>query len=1093
MSVILTSEQQAAITSRGKTIVSASAGSGKTFVMIERLVSLILEGADIRRVLAVTFTNKAAAQMKERLRSALLKRIGEAEKEERARLKEQLSLLPTAEISTIHAFCSRLIRAYFYLVDIDPAFRIISPDDADGSFLSAKALDEAFEFFYESSSPEFERLLDVYFQKKDAKLRGIVREMHASIRGAADYRERLQQTGLENGFEEVCAYLAQELRARARFFADEAEDIGVYFAEHNNRGLAVCAEIIAAAKALLGAGDLFEMTALAETGPKISRMPPMTKLSPEESKKFNKLKNLSAGIKELYKELQRYAPRETELARYLDAQEIARGLSSLVLKYDEIHTRLKREENVLDYDDLEHYVLEILKNEEAQRAVSEKYDFVFVDEYQDVNSVQEKILSLVGGEDVFLVGDAKQSIYGFRGSRSEFFINKSREYEHSLLLRENFRSSNAVLEAVNRIFSKAMTEDYFGIDYRGALMRGGARYGEHEGKVSFHVLVKEEKSRRERGVYSILDEAPVPQDVQAEKIADLIEDEIGTEWFDADAGLKKQVTYGDIAVLVRKKTKDAEKVVAALSRRNIPVTTTAVVNVCDFWEARLLLDWFSYLDNAEQDIPLAGAMLSRIGNFTDGELAEIRKRFPAPFSFRAACREYESKLCDTISLKLKTFFLKTENYRALMRVRSAEEMGNLLLSDGLEAEIAAKKDGEVRLRRVRRLLGAEGDVNEFLRRMKASGYRLDYSESSGEDAVKVLTMHAAKGLEFPIVFLASLDAPFHGADVGDVLYTDRFLFAPKSYDLKNKIVSDTLLRRASTLYMERAERKEELNLFYVAMTRAKYRLYLLFQSAEDALSPRFAKRFSDFIDFEDCAQFFAAGSELSRPMREREALVYRPDEEIVKKIDAVYSKPYPFAESTALPVKSSATELLQEQRRLAEESERSLKASQSRDGASIEEGLAYHAFLEHVEFGRSGKEELARMAQEKLLTDEQLRLLSPEKLEKILRLPSLAALAGKRVLREQTFLVLLPAKEIFPTEMEDEIVLQGAIDLLTRDEEGYLILDYKYSSHREEELKNAYFRQIEIYRKAVARAERIAESAIRARIVNINLLFEINM
>ena len=1104
MSVTLTKEQLDAISSRGKVIVSASAGSGKTFVMIERLVQLILGGADVRKVLAVTFTNKAAVQMKERLRSALLKRIAESDEKERTRIKEQIAALPLADISTIHSFCSHLVRTYFYIVGVDPAFRIISSEDAEGRFLSARAMNEAFEEFYEQGGGEFETLLSAYFyKKKDLKLRKIVGDLYSSVRGRADYRSLLEQTGKEDAFEEICAYLYSEFTTRLQFFADSAEDIGVFFAESKSKAVSVCADIIGAANTLLETKDLFSMAMTAQEKLEISRMPSSSKLSGEELKRHVRLKALSKGIKDLYADIRGISSREEEYRRYLSSLELARGLAVLILKYDEIYTRLKQEASALDYDDLEHCAMKVLENEEAIEAIREKYDYIFVDEYQDVNPAQERILSLVGGEEMFLVGDAKQSIYGFRGSRSEYFVQKGREFPSSLLLTENFRSSSAVLDAVNRVFSYAMTKESSGICYLDALMRGGSRYGEHSGGVFFHKITEKKSEKEERGVYSVLKESAPERDAQAEYIAQLIEEEIGSEWYDADTGLIKTVSYGDIAVLVRKMSGDAEKVVSLLSERNIPVTTTASVNVCDFWEARLLIDWLSYLDNAEQDIPLAGALLSRIGGFTDSELAGIRtycenicEKDKLPYTFRDACRLYlktyrerrKKGACDTVGEKLDAFEKKTEVYRALQRVKSAGEMMNLLLSDGLEAEIAAKKDGENRLRRVRRLiLEGEGNTNEFLRRIKAAG-KVEYSESGGEEAVKVLTMHAAKGLEYPVVILASLDAPFHGPDRDEVLSTDRFGFAPKSYDLENKIVYDTLLRRASEVYMEKEELKGELNVLYVAMTRAKYRLHMLFSGKNDAPSPQYAKRFSDFIDFDDCAQYFAEEKESAKEPIPRSALAFRPDDTLLKQIMDVYKRPYPYAESVSLPVKSSASELMQQS---AEPDFRYGGGTGVR--SSAEEGVAYHAFLQYVRFGKSAEEELTRMREEGLLGEELVALLKTERLEKMLSLPALKALEGRAVYREQTFLASVPACELLETEAADEIVLQGAIDLLYADEEGYMILDYKYSSLDVEQLKEKYALQISIYRKAVSRVMKIEERTIRAKIINILRLEEIDM
>lgn len=1089
----MTSEQTEAVNAKGRVIVSASAGSGKTFVMIQRLVSLILGGADLGGVLAVTFTNKAAAQMREKLRAELIRKIPESDGATCARLKEQLAALPLADISTIHAFCARLVRTYFYLAEEDPAFRIIDADGAEGKALSSRALDEVFEEAYAQGGEAFQKLLAVYFRgKKDAQLRGVVLSLYGKIRGLADYRERLLKTG-DDDFQQIARLLYEEYAERARFCLKNAEEKSGYFLGRNERAYIVCADIQTAAEALLRADGFFAMTETAKTLPKIASMPPTTRAVGEERKNLLFVKELSACVKDLYKELAKYAPYEEERAHYLDAQERARALAWLTLKYDEAYLRWKREAGVLDYNDLEHRALQVLSHKEALDSVREKYRFVFVDEYQDVNPLQERILSLVGGDEVFYVGDAKQSIYGFRGSQSEYFLNKTKEFPHSLLLSENFRSSPAVIEAVNRVFARSMTEESCGIDYlNGGMMRGGARFGEHTGGVRFHTIAEREKKEPPRGVYSVLLEGKEKPDSQAEKVVEIVGEEVGKEWFDADEGMVKQVGYGDIAVLVRKtKTEDAAHIVAALSANNIPVTTTAKVNVCDFWEARLLIDWLSYLDNPEQDIPMAGAMLSRIGGFTDADLAKIRLRFPSPFTFRAACAEYLAKMNDDISKKLTAFGQTIQKYRAYAQVKRAGEMIGLLLSDGLEAEIAAKREGGARLKRVRRLI-AEGDcgVNEFLRKIKCADHRIESGESGGENAVKVLTMHAAKGLEYPVVILAGLEAPFHGADKDDVVYTEQLGFAPKSYDLERKITYNTLLRSATAQLQRREELKGELNLLYVAMTRAKYRLHMIFCGEDHALSPLYAKKFSDFFDFSDCGQYFAESLERAENAFERRAFVYQPDAELKARILQEYCRPYAFAESTALPVKGSATGFLRE--------ERVQKRRVTEDGAApatVEEGLAYHAFLQNVRFGVEVEIELDRMKNEGLIAKERLALLNANKLKEIMRLPSLLAVAEKRVFREQNFLVLLPAREIaaLNTAAQDDVVVQGAVDLLCEEENGYTILDYKYSSHDDETLKKDYGLQISLYKKAVAKITNTAESSVKAKIINIMRLREIEM
>ncbi|MDE7158809.1 MAG: UvrD-helicase domain-containing protein [Clostridiales bacterium] len=1098
MSVQLTEEQQRAIDARGQTIVSASAGSGKTFVMISRLVKLILTEADVSEVLAVTFTNKAAAQMREKLRNELVGRIAEeTDPEIRARLKAQLGALPLADISTIHAFCARLLRTNFFLAGIDPAFRIVSPEDAEAKALSARAMNEAFDNAYSENGEDFKRLLSVYFRKKkDAYLRELVLTTYTHLREEADYELTLARAGKEDFFEEACALLVQDYIRRADDIGARAEELIKAFSG-NARAKEMAELILQAAQLLLGKSELFEMTKL--PAPVLPATPRKTKAEGEERANLERLAALSAETKTLYGELRSYDEREIEHARCLEANERAAALCALVRAYDEIYSRLKSEAGVLDYGDLEHFTKKVLEIPAAQEALRAKYKYVFVDEYQDVNPMQEAILSLLTGEEVFLVGDAKQAIYAFRGSDSEFFENKEKELPVSLKLTKNFRSARAVLNAVNDVFGALPNINY-------APMTGGERYGEHEGQVLFHRILKAEKEERgELKIYSVLEgSGKSDSSAASEKIVSIVEAELGTEWFDADAenasgekGMIKRVEYGDIAVLVRKKSGDCERVVRMLSERGIPVTTSSKVNVCDYFEARLIIDWLSLLDNAEQDIPLAGAMLSAIGGFTDSELAQIRlweiqKKSPS-YTFREACRNYVRNANDDLAKKLKRFFDELNSLRIAAQVKTAAEVIHLLLAKGLEAQIASKPD-DGRLARVRRLTAeAEnaGSVHAFLSNLKAADFRIDFSESGGENAVKVLTMHASKGLEYPVVILANLDTAFRGSERDEIIWTKQFLAAPKAYDAKKKHVFETVLRKASLLLEDEEDRKGERNLLYVAMTRARYRLHLLFDEKDGDGSPVYANKLSDFFYLSHFADKFVPEEELPAHLQ-RETVLYasakqNAADDAGELLHEIYrmGERYPYSESTKLHVKSSATDLMHGAVQETEEKRPLYFSGEGHEKTSVDAGLAYHAFLQFVEFGADAEEELARMKRENLLTKEQLALLNPERLRQILNIPCLKALAGKRVFREQKFLVGIPACEIEPTAAQDSTVYQGAIDLLYEDGDGFVIVDYKFSSLPDERIKEKYAVQIALYKKAVARVMQVDENTIRARIVNI--------
>ncbi len=1086
-----TDEQNNAIGASGRVIVSASAGSGKTAVMIERLVQLILGGVDVKNVLAVTFTIKAAAQMKEKLRAALLKRLPSASMDERARIKEQLSYLPVADISTIHSFCARIVRANFFLADVEPGFKITPADSDEGSEIRARALMETFEEAYEQKDENLFSLLAVYFhKKKDDKLREMVLKLYLKYRELPNFYEALENTGKADEFDEACAYVYEDALVQAKELFHRAEELLQILPEGDKLSES-CGEIIPLLESVLKCDGLFALAALP---PAALKNMPKRNLYAEQEALYGEVALTRNAVKELYAYLRSFSSREEEYERYLDAQSRARALASLVLKFDKKYRELKWERSALDYGDLEECAVKVLSDEQAQKAIRERYQYVFVDEYQDVNVTQEKIISLVGGKEVFLVGDRKQAIYGFRGSKSEYFTKKTEQLETSLVLSENFRSASAILDAVNRVFSGAMTEGSCGFAYKkDSVMRGGSRFGEHKGKVQFLRYAKK-KNAEERGlpVYSVLTEGKKRvANEQSLQIAKLIESLIGAPWFDADAEdgkREKRLSYGDIAILVRKESEDLKNLISHLSAMNIPVKTPDKVDICTYWEIRLLIDWLSYLDNAEQDIPLVTAMLSSLGGFCEEELAKIRLANQKIHFFRDACREY-AKMEDELALKLRNFFLRVEEFRAFNHILPAREVLVKLLAEGLEGEIAAKRDGSARLRRVNRFLAeAEGSVNRFLARIRSADFTLNLPENGGENAVQVVTMHSSKGLEYPVVILPSLDNPFH-RDRDDYRFTEKFLISTKSYDIPKKTVRDNVLRHASAIYQAREDVKGELNLLYVAMTRARNELYMLFERKENEKCSFYPKSFAELIDQKALADYFTEEEFAARDIDAREWMEYPVfDEKFSAQFHRVFQAEYSYAESVHVPVKSSASELMASRPRAFVPEEKTVLG-----GFSTQQGTAYHAFLERVEFGKTAIEELERMRAEGALTPEQIALLNVEHLQNILDTPPLNGLKGKRIWREQRFLVLLQWDELNESSACDEVVFQGAIDLLVADGDGAMIVDYKFSSHGDERIRADYAQQIALYKKAVARAWKIDENKVRASILNIAACREIKM
>lgn len=1139
-----TKEQLAAIEASGKTIVSASAGSGKTTVMIEKIIRLIKSGADVGEILAVTFTKKAASQMKEKLCKALIAAINapETTSEKRAALKKQLSEVPTADISTIHSFCSRLLRTHFYKAGVDSSFRVIGGDDAEGAALKNEALDELFDEAYEEKDEEFLHLLSVYWRKKsDNTLRKIFLTTYEQLRNRADYREYLGGSGAytEETFERVCAELLTDLKEKCAYYLPMVQAQKAYFEGRGSDGQkALVGELEAAIQALCVAPDYF--AACAQGKPKFTIVRSSKKDDDEKKRKLEILSAVKGKIGKIYEELAETKTREEELKNFLISGQTARAVAKYLLRFDEKYEALKAERGVLDYNDLEHKSLALLKDEEVQRETRERFRYVFVDEYQDVNPVQEAIVSAIGGENLFLVGDVKQSIYGFRGSKSKFFVEKQREFEagegNSLHMTSNFRSSDAVLDAVNSQFTLAMTKRTSSVDYAtDSYMERGGRYALNDGRVEIHFLKEEKETREEReerGVYSVRASAQkrgTQESATAKTIRHIIEQERGKTWYDPDTGEYRQVQYSDIAVLSRKKQGQIAQTVASLAAEGVPVTSVSAVNICDYAEIKTLIDILSLIDNAEQDVPLCSALLSAMGDLTANDLAQIRLAYPKEKFFRTACKRYafeREEKGDLLVHKLRLFYQYFEELRDLSCVMDAGELlTKILLDTRMEARLLSRENGGMCMRRIHRFIEEAGvgetpSVHAFLERLKDLDYKIECNENGGEDSVKVLTMHSSKGLEYPVVIVDNLNAPFRGVDKNDVLVEEKYSLAPKAFDTEKMLKSETLLRRLHEKRESESSVADELNLFYVALTRAKYALHLVFKERSVVPDVRYARSFADFTDFSVWEKYVAQDEIFDLPKQERSAIVFRPEEELVQKIMRAFSWKYAFSGFENLPVKSSATQLISgqeskvaawDEREITEnEAEIAWEGDKLRAETSVQKGLAYHAFLENFDFSRLYGENGAPISREELATilrEEYEKssdpLLSVEKLAEILSNPVFFELKDMRLYKEQQFLVSLPVCETYADKagMEtlknapkmEEMLFQGAIDLLAVGEKEVRIIDYKYSVRDPDSIEKHYRLQLRLYKNATAKILNVPPENVRCTIVNIYRGYQVDV
>ena len=1153
MSGRFTQEQLAALQADGKVIVSASAGSGKTTVMIEKIIRLIKDDKlGVDELLAVTFTKKAASQMKEKLTVALMSAINEVGVDEprRKALKEQLAKVSGADISTIHSFCAKLIRAHFFAAGVENTFRVIDSDDAEGVALKNEALDDLLEEGYERKDEDFAWLLSLYWRKKsDNTLRKIITESYEKLRNRADYKEYLTATkGYdEEKFDSVCADLYARFCEKCRYYLNGLETERIYFGIGQSAQHKLLDELMAWVGDLLAAGDYFALAKVEK--PKFTANRKTKNMSQEQLLHVERLAFLKERlVKAFENEFAKLRAREVELQSFIRSGKTAEILAKYLLQFDEKYETLKAERGVLDYNDLEHKALALLKDERVAEETREKYRRVFVDEYQDVNPVQEEIITRLSGENLFLVGDVKQSIYGFRGSKSRFFVEKQRAFERgeglSLKMSKNFRSSDGVLDAVNTQFCLAMTPQVCEVDYaQSSFMERGGLYPVGDGRVQVHFFGAEEKeTATARGVYSVRDSASKGgADVTnvAKMIKQIIAQERLSTVYDVEKKVYRPVEYADIAILSRKKKGQISKTVAALSAADIPVTTVTPVNICEYTEIKLLIDILSLIDNQEQDVPLCSALLSAIGGLTADDLTTVRLAYKDERFFRRACEKYAQEKLDRVAGKLKAFYAYFEDIRTRARILSAGEILTLILGEtGLERDFLTRENGEACMRRVHRFIEETTQeeplsVYDFLTHLRNLDYEISFCEGGGDNSVKVLTMHSSKGLEYPVVILDNLSADFRGGDYEEVYVEEKYGLAPRDFDEQTMIKNSTLLRRLHEIKETESSILDELNLYYVALTRAKYALHMLFEKPTAMADVKYARSFAEFTDFSAWKAYWVSEDVFDVPKAERQPLGVHPDQKLVRSIMEAYQWQYPYTGCENLPVKSSATQLIS-----GEHTEgavhgvgfgTTIVTDEEFEGGTFDggistsarekakaEGIAYHAFLERFDFDLLWDENGAPIEKDRLtcrietcLNDfikknqESGALLKKEQLVAILSNPVFYTLRGMRLYKEQQFLAALPMQDTYAKKADfsmvlpegEEMIFQGAIDLLAVDETSgsVRIIDYKYSAHDADYLRERYRLQLELYRLATAKTLKIEPSNIDCAIVNIRRGFQVEM
>lgn len=1155
-----TDAQKSAIETKNKNIlVSAAAGSGKTAVLVERIINRITDKenpADISSFVVITFTRAAAAQMRSKINAQLRKRL--AEEPDNAHLKAQLIRLSGARICTIDSLCSDIVRENFQDAGCDTSLR--TADEAELKMLMSDVLSEVLEEHFKNPSPGFIDLINYYTDKSDSRAEEIILSLYKFSQShpepgkwisgcAAAYEQAGGQEDQSAWINWLGSYVNTVIAAIDKM-ADEGLRVceepcgpGPYAVQFEKYKILV--KDLAAPDTPFDEKGFLIRSFLADKG----RLPGAKKGTDEALKEYAKY--LNNAIKDEFEELGKTVFTDDYPVLSDDMKKcaaVASEICALTEEFSARYAQAKAERRITDFNDIEHNALKVLIKKDERGALiknaggyvpsgvadrmAREISEIIVDEYQDTNELQDAILFALSSErfgrpNVFLVGDVKQSIYGFRMARPELFTEKYNSYAaegdtcERIILSENFRSRRQIIDIVNSVFERVMIPDVGGIDYcdGGRMVCGAGEMYPEDSSADFTpeiIFVNETGAAGKSGEGTAI----------GLKIKKLMECGMVT---DKETGLLRGMRYDDIVILVR--NSDNPEILKSLKAMDIPVLSSSGRGFFDTFEVRLTLDLLGIIDNPLQDIPFTAVLTSPLVGLSSDDLAKIKISMGGEsLSMYEACSRYDAK--DELAVRLKAFLKKLSAYRKAAVYMGVYELVDFVLDDSLLPEIfAAMPGGEGRIDNIEFLKAKVGefagssypglfDLIRYIEQLK--GAEQDFGnagDASGVCAVRMTTIHRSKGLEFPVVFIAGAGRHFNDADRRQSIIPDRDLgFGMELRDPQERTLKSTLLMQTVKLKKKLDLCAEEMRLLYVAMTRAKEKLII---TASGKISKNAALKWSfccsahrgDICAVKGLSSYQALISASLSNRQEADALhrlagllsetpegrdeelftlsvTAPPVTEVVSEREAVRDSLiketilsaaeaapvsesgtyiYPFAAATQTPVKITASKL--EEHAYTNEEQPVFKIKRGALSAAGR-GTAYHTLFEKLDYDmfKENSAHEAALQIEKLekagfLNSQEAAALEPEKIAAFL-----CSGIGRRM-KAAAFSGRLVREQQFIMAFDDngeQRILQGIIDAFFEEDGGIVLVDYKTDrSKTDAEFIKTYKPQQDAYRAAI--------------------------
>lgn len=876
-----TKEQAQAINEKGSNIlVAAAAGSGKTAVLVERIINKIInEKIDIDKLLVVTFTNAAASEMRERILDAIYKKLEEYPENEN--LQRQITLINKASICTIDSFCLEVVRNNFFELDnISPNFRIA--DTTEIELLKQEIIEDIFEEKYENQDEDFSKLINTYTSyRDDAPLKELVLKIYSYIQSSPFpeewLNEKIEMFNLKDKLNEDFSKTPW-----GKILLKEIEE-----------------EIIDDIKALEDIKKELDFDSELENFSQVIRSDlDFLKVLQENINNWDKLYEIYNNInfvswprKKIESDLKEYAKNvrddvkkkfSSKLSKILicnseaanqdifDMYEILLKLKNLILEFGKEFSKRKRLKNMVDFNDIEHLALDILiKKQDDKIEITEvakryqnKFIEIAIDEYQDSNLVQEYILTSISNDNnIFMVGDVKQSIYKFRQAMPELFISKYKSYKNKeskseednlkIQLFKNFRSRKNVLDFTNLIFENIMSGNLGDIEYnQEEYLNLGADYKEIEQNLKTEIDIinlkgseKDEEENEneileEEEDFERLENIQVEARFVANKIKELIQNKF--QVFDRKINDFRDIKYKDIVVLLRSTKTSAPIFEEEIINLDMPVFSDSSQEYLDSIEIENIMSLLRIIDNPIQDIPLVTVLRSNIGKFTDDELVEIRLSDKYD-NFYNAMQKAKINVGKNLQEKIEKFLSNLEKWRKEQEYLALDEFIWKLYSDtGYYNYVGLMPNGELRQANLKMLFerakqfetasfkGLYNFIN-FIEKLKLSSGDLGSAKLIGEndDVIRIMSIHKSKGLEFPVVFLSNTGKQFNLMDLNkNVLLHQELGIGVKYINYDKQVQYDTLSKSAIRSKVFTETLSEEMRILYVALTRSKEKLYI---------------------------------------------------------------------------------------------------------------------------------------------------------------------------------------------------------------------------------------------------------------------------